>query len=173
MAREYTRLVSSPPPSRPGRREIVQYLRDSAGPLQAAITVHREFMTHLTPLYQQTSAGHAATAAVRARTIGKQYGGVFKQAREKVQAVTVPQPAARGHEYLLRWLGFLIDACDALAQASIDGRDTQYLTDAHDFLDDARYAAKALGEIRQRLHDAVAKPAAGAAKPPTAPRQSA
>ena len=165
--------MSSAPAPRPGRREIVQYLRDSAGPLQAAITVHREFMTHLTPLYQQTSQGHGATATVRARTIGKQYGGVFKQARDRVQALSVPQPAARGHEYLQRWLKFLIDACDALADAPTDGRGTQYLTDAHDFLDDARYAAKALGDIRQRLHDAVAKPVAGAAKPPTAPRQSA
>ena len=166
MGGEYTGLVSSSSPSRPGRREIVQYLRDSAGPLQSAIAIHREFMTHITPLYQQTSAGQAASAAVRARTIGSKYGAVFKQAQEKINATAVPAQAARGHEYLQRWLKFLIDACDALAQAPTDGRDTQYLTDAHDFLDDARYAAKALGEIRQRLHDAVAKQGTGTAQPP-------
>ena len=173
MAASILACVSSPSPSRPGRREIVQYLRDSAGPLQTAIAVHREFMTHVSPLYQQTSAGQAATAAVRARTIGKQYGAVFKQSQEKIQALTVPAQAQRGHEYLLRWLKFLIDACDALSQAAVDGRDTQYLTDAHDFLDDARYAAKALGEIRQRLHDAVVKQGTGAAQPPAAPPRRA
>jgi hypothetical protein len=128
-------------------------------------------MTQLTPLYKQTSAGQAATAAVRGRTLGKHYGALFKQAQEKMLATTVPPQAERGHEYLQRWLKFLVDACDALAQAPVDGRDAQYLTDVHDFLDDARYAAKALGEIRQRLHDAVVKPPAGATPAkPAAPR---
>ncbi|MBM4418957.1 MAG: hypothetical protein FJ033_11710 [Chloroflexi bacterium] len=63
----------------------------------------------------------------------------------------------------MRWLGFLINACNALPNAPDDGRDTSYLRDCKDFLDDARYAAKALSEIRQRLHEAIQPKPAGTA----------
>ncbi|TAK21273.1 MAG: hypothetical protein EPO26_15185 [Chloroflexota bacterium] len=93
---------------------------------------------------------------------------MFGQFQKKVAAVEVPSSANRSHEYLDRWLGFLVSACQVLPNAPDDGRDTSYLRDCHDYLDDARYAAKALGELRQKLHSAASGAPAGptaAAKP--------
>ena len=139
------------------------YLRASAPTLQSAIDAHREFTRQLTPLYQQASSGHAASAAIKARTLGKQYAGMFNHHLKKVGELAPPQSAVRANEYFTRWLQFLISACDALTQAQADGRDSTYLRDCHDFLDDARYAAKALAELRQRLHEAVVAAAKSAA----------
>lgn len=110
------------------------------------------------PLFQHTSGEQPGAAAATARGIGKQYGPIFKKALKDVLALTPPHAALRANEYLARWLQFLSNACDSLAQASSDGHDSSHLRDTRDFLDDARYQAKAMGDLRQRLHDAINAP---------------
>jgi hypothetical protein len=91
----------------------------------------------------------------------------------RIEKLAPPAAARRGDEYLRRWLRFLIMACDALASAPPDGADTTYLGDCHDYVDDARYAAKALSTIRQRLREALAKPSVGAGLKPRAAGRAA
>ncbi|HEY3083112.1 MAG TPA: hypothetical protein VGM69_24745 [Chloroflexota bacterium] len=159
-------------PSGSGRREIAGYLRASSPPLQAAIEAQRELGRQLSPLYVRANEGHAAEVAERARALGKRQGQLFRTQLERVEKIVPPPAARRGDEYLRRWLRFLIMACDALASAP-DGGDTTYLGDCHDYVDDARYAAKALSTIRKRLRDALARPSTDAApKPPRAAGQT-
>lgn len=173
--------VSRSQPSGSGRREIAAYLRASSPPLQAAIEAQRELVRHLKPLYARANRGQAADAAERARALGKRCGQLFRTQLERVEKLAPPPTAVRGDEYLRRWLRFLVLACDALSSAPPDGGDTIYLGDCRDYVDDARYAAKALSAIRQRLRDALVKPSTGGAARPSraagrataAPRQPA
>jgi hypothetical protein len=121
------------------------------------MNAHKEFMRTLRPLYGEANAGRGQAAAARARALGREYSPRFHQAHDAARAIRVPQSATRAHEYLMRWLQALVSACDTLPNAPQDGKDTSYLRDCHDFVDDARYAAKALSELRTRLREALGR----------------
>jgi hypothetical protein len=163
--------VSPAPPSGSGRREVAAYLRASSAPLQAAIEAQRDLRRDLAPIYAQADEGRAA--AERAVELGRGYGRRFRALLERCEQLAPPSAAARGDEYLRRWLRFLVMACDALAGAP-PGGDGTYLGDCRDYLDDARYAARSLSTMRQRLREAAAGPSSGgAAKPPRATLKAA
>jgi hypothetical protein len=153
------------PPSeslRAARKEIADYLRAHAPPLQKATEAQRQWSKALGPLYEQATDGKGAITAARARALGKTYTPIFRQCLAELSKLEAPQPATRYQEYLVRWLKSLINASDSLTNAPDDGRDVSYLRDCHDFLDDARYAVKPLTEIREKLYEAARGPAASA-----------
>jgi hypothetical protein len=97
-------------------------------------------------------------AAARARALGRTYAPLFRECLAQAERLKAPPSAVRCQEYMARWLKALINAADSLVNAPEDGRDLSYLRDCHDFLDDARYAARPLTEIRQRLYEAARGP---------------
>jgi hypothetical protein len=152
-----------PDPGR-SRREIADYLRAQAAPLQRANEAQKLWGKQLPQLFESVNDGKGAVAAIRARSLGKQYGTLFREVLAQVEKLTPPQAAIRCQEYMSRWLKALINASDSLLHAPEDGKDIAYLRDCNDYLDDARYAAKPLTEIRQKLYDVVKGGSASAPK---------
>lgn len=155
-----------PIPARGARREIAEYLRAQTAPVHEAFEAYRAWQVQIPSLFEYVKTGQNLTAATKARALGKQYGAIFHHSLEQAEALTPPTPAVRCQEYLIRWLTCLIRACDALSHAPEDGRDTAFLRDAHDYIEDARYAFKPLNEIRQRLYEAARGGQSNATQPP-------
>jgi hypothetical protein len=137
------------------RQEIASYLRAQSVPLHAAAEAQKKWAPLVQQIFDQVKSNKVQVAAVNARVLGRQYGAQFRKALEQAEALQPPQPAARCQEYFLRWLRSLVNACDAFSHAPEDARDSNYLRDATDYLDDARYALRPLTELRQRLYDAA------------------
>jgi hypothetical protein len=146
--------MSARPPGAQGlRADVSAYLRAQAVPLHSAAEAQKKWAPQIQQLFEQIKQGKAQVAALNARSIGRQYGDVFRKCLKQAEALQPPQPALRCQEYLVRWLKALVNACDALSHAPEDGKDQAYVRDAHDYLDDARYAVKPMTEIRQRLYE--------------------
>ena len=158
--------MSARPPSNAqgARAEVTAYLRTQAVPLHAAAEIQKKWAPAIQQLFDQVKLGKTQVAALNARSIGRQYGDLYRKCLQQAEALQPPQPAVRCQEYLIRWLKSLVNACQVLSQAPEDGKDTSWVRDAHDYLDDARYAVKPMTEIRQRLYEIAQNKPSTAAK---------
>jgi hypothetical protein len=155
------------------RHEIAEYLRAQTPTVNSVAEGQKQWVGHVQSLFDMARSGNAQAASVRARALGVQFGDHFRKCLEAANKVHPPAPAGRCQEYFQRWISCLIRSADALAHAPEDGKDTSYLRDCHDFVEDARYAVKPLTEIRQRLYLAAtgqdpSGAIGGAATPPAA-----
>jgi hypothetical protein len=146
------------------RQDIAAYLRAQGAPLHVAAEAQKKWAPLIAAVFEDMKAGKPAVAALRARGLGHQFTPIFKRTLEHAEGLKPPQTALRCQEYFVRWIRSLVNAADALAGAPEDGRDAAYLRDAHDYLEDARYAVKPLTDLRLRLYDI-----AQGKKPPAAP----
>lgn len=162
-------MSARPPSSAQGiRAEVSAYLRAQAVPLHAAAEAQKKWAPAVQQIFDQIKQGKTQVAALNARAVGRQYADVYRKCLGQAEALQPPQPALRCQEYLTRWLKSLVNACQVLSHAPEDGKDTAWVRDAHDFLDDARYAVKPMTEIRQRLYELAQGKPSGAAKGPGA-----
>lgn len=135
------------------RAEVSAYLRAQAAPMHTAAEAQKKWAPLVQQVIDQVNQGKNQVAALNARMIGRQYRDQFRKALTEAEALKPPQPALRYQEYMVRWMKGLVNACDALAHAPEDGKDTSFIRDARDYLDDARYAVRPMTEIRTRLYE--------------------
>jgi hypothetical protein len=135
------------------RAEVSAYLRAQAVPLHTAAEAQKKWAPAVQQVIDQANQGKNQVAALNARALGRQYRDIFRKALTEAETLTPPSVALRCQEYMVRWLKALVNACDALAHAPEDGKDTSFMRDARDYLDDARYAVRPMTEIRTRLYE--------------------
>jgi len=147
------------------RAEVSAYLRAQAVPMHAAAEAQKKWAPLVQQVMDQVNQGKNQVAALNARAVGRQYRDVFRKAQAEAEALRPPQPALRYQEYMVRWMKSLVNACDALAHAPEDGKDTSFARDVRDYLEDARYTVVPLNDIRGRLYELAS------GKPPASPKK--